>query len=89
MEIVNYSKTADVKILNSIEYPNDKSFFFYSAVIVPHLHSPVIEGYKKLKKKFSKYCLDWYFTHYSNKGEESGWIFSRDDQIIKSKKLKK
>ncbi len=65
----------------------DTSFFYYATTGVPYLNSPVIEAYKKLKKQFPQYTLEWYFTYYSEEGESTAWILSQDDQIIKSARL--
>lgn len=73
--------------IKDIQSIRDESFLSYEATIVPHLNSPVIEAYKKLRKRFPEYTLDWYFSFYSEEGESSSWILSADDQFVKSSLL--
>ncbi|MBC8501473.1 MAG: hypothetical protein ISS25_04475 [Nanoarchaeota archaeon] len=85
-------KKADEKFGDhkNIKWPyNDKSFFYYASTITPHLNIGVIQGLSKLKKKYPEYTLDWFFTYYSNEGDESGWIESQDDQEKKASILLK
>lgn len=92
-ELKQFKKDADKRLdQKKIEQikehiKKDKSWFFYSAVIVPHLNSPVIEAYQKLRKKYPLYTLEWYFTFYAEEGEASGWILSGSDQATKSLRL--
>jgi phosphohistidine swiveling domain-containing protein len=82
-------KNADKELQGGVLHRigDDRSWVIFSAVIVPHLNSPVIEAYKKLKKQHPQYTLDWYYTWYSDEGEVSGWIISEDDQVVKTAKL--